>query len=271
MNEMKYGELITKIRKKRSWVIVLTIAAVLLLLILGSPIYIKAFGRVIVDYPGFPIALTVLLILLCLFVEIMVLAVVSAPIQASLDQECDPEKHFILNTYLNKPKYLNSVYSTDYLYLGAYAESKKYAELLIQSTNVQMVLKGLFNYARCEFFLENYDLFREAARQYESVLSSNAKMKPKVREMYEKMQNVLAFISLLIDGDLEKLKECKENITPWRNSKAVEGFVHYLKGVAAYKLDDKMEAIYRFKAVEDICSKTVFARLSAEYLSRITV
>ena len=98
MNEMKYGELITKIRKKRSWVLVLTIAAVLLLLIFGSPIYIKAFGRVIVDYPGFPIALTVLLILLCLFVEIMVLAVVSAPIQASLDQECDPEKHFILNT-----------------------------------------------------------------------------------------------------------------------------------------------------------------------------
>ncbi len=267
MNETKYGDLIAKIKKKRNWIIALTIVAVLLILLFGFPMHIEVLGVAIVSYEGLPTAVTVLLILLCCAVEIVAYAAVSLPLYTSMDQECDPEKHFILNMHLNKPKYLDSIYSTDYLYLGAYEESKKYAQIMIQKPNVHMVLVGLFNYARCEFFLGNYDSFRQTATQYEGVLSGSEKLKPKTKVVYEKMHKVLDLMSAIAGEDREKIKELKESVAPWNNSKATEGFLHYLRGLSAYKLDEREEAVYRFKTVEENCSKTVFARLSKHYLS----
>ena len=69
------------------------------------------------------------------------------------------------------------------------------------------------------------------------------------------------------DNDVEKTNELRNNVEIWNTSKATEGFVNYIRGVAAYKVDDKEEAIYRFKLVKENCSKTVLSGLSEEYLS----
>ena len=168
---------------------------------------------------------------------------------------------------LNKQKNIDHIYAVDYLYLGNYQEALKHAEKMIQSSNEQMVLAGLFIQARCEFFLGNYDSFRQTVAQYESKLSSCQKLKPKTKIAYQKTNNILNLMCAISDNDVEKTNELRNNVEIWNTSKATEGFVKYIRGVAAYKVDDKEETIYRFKLVKENCSKTVLSGLSEEYLS----
>ena len=267
MTESKYSNLIAKIQKKRKWVIRLTIVSVLLVLLFTTPTQIEIMGEAIVDYKGLPPVLIVVLVLLCFFVGLIAYAVVSLPLNTSMDQECDPEKQLVLNKHLNMQKNIDHIYAVDYLYLGNYQEALKYAEKMIQSPNEQMILAGLFNLARCVFFLGNYDSFRQTVAQYESKLSGCQKLKLKPKIAYQKINNILNLMCAISDNDVEEINELRNNVEIWNTSKATEGFVNYIRGVAAYKVDDKEEAIYRFKLVKENCSKTVLFGLSEEYLS----
>ena len=266
MNESKYNELIAKIRIKRKRVIVITLIAVFLVLLLTTPMELN-IGNVAIDYKGLHPVLIVLLVLLCFFVEIIVYAVVSSPLITSMEQECDPEKQLILYTHLSKQKNIDHIYSVDHLYLGNYEECVKYAEKMIQSPKEQMVLVGLFNRARCEFLTENYEAFNETAKQYELKLSSCQKIKPKIKAVYEKINSVLILMLAISENDIEKINDLRSSVEAWNTSKATEGYINYIKGIAAYKADDREEAIYRLKLVKENCSKTVFVGLSENFLS----
>ncbi len=267
MAESKYNELIRKIQRKRKWVIALTIVSVLLVLLFTTPTQLEIMGEKIIDYKGLHPVCIVLLVLVCFFIELIAYAIVSLPLNTSMDQECDPEKHLVLNTHLNKQKNIDHIYSVDYLYLGKYEESIKYSEKMIQNSNEQMVLIGLFNQARCEFFWGNYESFKQTAGQYALRLSNSQKIKPKVKLAYQKINNILNLMSAISENDVEKINALRSTIEVWNTSKATEGFVNYIRGIAAHKADDKEEAIYRFKLVKENCSKTVLAGLSEEYLS----
>lgn len=267
MNESKYSDLIAIIQKRRKWVIGLTIAAVLLVLLLTSPMQLEIMGESIIDYKGLHPVFIVLLVLLCFFVESIVYAMVSFPLYASMDQECDPEKHLVLNTHLNKQKNKDHIYAVDHWYLGNYQEALKYAEKMTKSSNEQMVLCGLFNKARCEFSLDNYDAFRFTVAEYESKLVNSQKLKPKVKIVYQKINTILHLMLAIAEDNTDKINALRNTVENWSTSKATEGFVNYIKGISAYKENDKEEAVYRFKLVKENCSKTVIATLSDEYLA----
>ena len=72
----------------------------------------------------------------------------------------------------------------------------------------------------------------------------------------------------LAEGDKEKIAAAC-HVEGWANSKAIQGYIDYLKGVAAYILGEKEEAIYRLMAVKENCSKTIFARFADSYLSSL--
>ena len=72
----------------------------------------------------------------------------------------------------------------------------------------------------------------------------------------------------LLDKDNQRILEYR-NIEVWNNSKATQGYVSYLKGVAAYNLGDLNEAIYRLMDVKENYEKTVFAQLAEQYLSNL--
>ncbi len=82
------------------------------------------------------------------------------------------------------------------------------------------------------------------------------------------MQNVLELLVAVSDQDEQKIIDLKD-ITPWNNAKPTEGFVSYVKGLAAMTVNDKEEAIYRFKSTSEICKKTVLVELSNENLSKL--
>ena len=83
---------------------------------------------------------------------------------------------------------------------------------------------------------------------------------------YQKISRVIDLMLAVSKDDLDTINKIRSNIEVWNASKATEGFVSYIKGIAAYKANDKEEAIYRLKAVEEHCSKTILARLAAEHL-----
>ncbi len=269
MNESKYGELIAKIKRKRKTVIVLTVIAVLLVILLTSPMKLEIMEEAIIDYKGLHPIFTVLLVLLCLFVELIVYALVSSPLSTAMDVECDPEKQLVLNMRLNKQRNIEYIYALDHLYLGNYAEAMKYAEKMIGSADESLRLAGLFNKARCRFLTGKYDALEQTATEYEIALSSCRKLKPKALEGYQMIGRVLILMVVISRDDKALADEMRGEVKPWNSSKATEGFVNYVKGLAARTVGDEEEAIYRFKAVKESCSKTCFARLADEGLASL--
>ena len=143
----------------------------------------------------------------------------------------------------------------------------KYSEKMIASTREDIILSGLFIKIRCEFLLGNYDAFIQTANEYSSTLSACRKLKPKTIIAYQKIENIINLMCTILKDDVESINQMRGNIETWKASKATECFVNYIKAVAAYKVDDKEEAIYRFKWIKENGSKTVFANLSDDYLA----
>lgn len=264
----EYDELIKKIQRKRSIVITLTIIAVLMTFFTCSPTYIVFLGETVIDYKGINPVITVLLVLVLFFCGLVANAVVSMPLTTSMDIECDPEKHLTLNAALNLQKNKDYIYAVDFIYMGNFEAALDYANKMIASNKSMMKMIGLFNKARCEFFLGDFDSLKLTVKQYETTLHNMKKINQKSKDEYEKIQKTMNLLIAIADEDKEKIG-LFSNIEAWNNSKATEGYIHYLKGLAAYITKDNQEAIYRFMSVKENCEKTVLAKLAEQYLSNL--
>lgn len=261
----EYDALIKKIQRKRKIVIVLTIIAVLITIIACSPIYIGFLDKTVIDYKGINPVITVLLVLVIFFCELIAYAFVSTPLTTSMDIECDPEKHLTLNTVLNKQKNKNHIYAVDFIYMGNFEAALNYANKMVSGNKPAMQIIGLFNKARCEFFLGDFDYLKLTVKQYENALYNMKKIDQKTKAVYDKIQKTMNLLIAIADKDKEKICVFRD-IEVWNNSKATQGYIHYLKGVAAYITEDKEEAIYRFMSVKENCEKTVLSKMAEQYL-----
>lgn len=272
MNEIiksnKYDALIRSIKRKRIAVIVITLIVFFITITVCSPIQIEVLGEMIVDYTGINPIITVFLVLIIFFFELIAYALVSAPLNASLVVECNPEKHLILNYVLNKQRNKEYIYAADLMYMGKYEFALDYANKMINSKRPLIVLAGLFNKARCEFFINDVDSLKNTVKQYETMLNNMGKLNEKSKSQYIKIQKIMNLLVALLDKDNQRILEYR-NIEVWNNSKATQGYVSYLKGVAAYNLGDLNEAIYRLMDVKENYEKTVFAQLAEQYLSNL--
>lgn len=259
-----YSALIKKIQRKRRIILVLTFIAVLITMVVCSPIYIRSLDKIIVDYKGIHPVFTVLIILFILVCELVAYALVSNPLTTAMDIECDPQKHLILNASLNR-KNIDYIYAVDLLYMGNFSDALNYANKMIASNKPSMVNIGLFNKARCEFFLDDFDSLKLTVKQYEFYVANMKKTNQKTKAVYQKIQNTLNLTLAIADKNKEKMSSYR-SIEAWNASKATQGYIHYLKGVAAYSLGDKAEAIYYLMSVKETCGKTVFAKLAEPYL-----
>ena len=264
---MNYENEILKIKKKRSRVMGLLIAVEILILIFTSPVNIMIADKVIVDYQGMPFIVTLILMFICFVVGAFAYTAVSMPVYYAMDREADPEKQLVMNMQLNKNAKRNEdIYASDYLYLGIYPKAIEYSEMMIANKNVRVHLSGIFNKARSQFFMENYEGFFESVAAYKESLANADKMNEKYKEAYLKIDTMLDFMCAIANNDTDKMTSMKDNVSVWSASKPAEGFVNYIKGLAANKLGDREEAIYRFKLVKESCPKIVFAKYAMEQL-----
>lgn len=262
----KYDKLIKKIKIKRTTVIVLMIVC-MVVTILGVLLpWIDVMDGTAKTYDGSdPIAALVQVLFIFLIGSIMYSTAVM-PLFTSLDAECDPYKHLILNSRIKLQKNIDGICSADYFYLGNYAMSTNYAASMIMSGKIEFILVGLFYRARCEYMLGNYDACQNHAKEFAAKLASAQGLKKKHRVESEKIAVVLDLMCAITEDNVEKINEIFERADVYNASKATECFVNYVKGSAAYKVGDKQEAIYRFKAITYNGSKTAFAALANEYL-----
>ena len=264
----EYEFLIKKIRFRRRLVVALTIIAFFAVLLFTTPMYVELMGEVIVDYKGLPMAVTVILVICCFIFELIAYAAVSIPINNAIDRECDPEKSLILNMELNKSSALDHIYATDYLYLGEYDRALVYCEKMISSSREPNMLAGLMHKARCEFLRGNIESLKECEAKYAAVLSQSKK-KESALIPYQKIHINMKLMCASADNDVEVINELRNPVEPWSPLKLCEEYVNYLKGLAAFAVDDREEAVYRLKSVCDRCPKTVFAKLANEKLNCI--
>ena len=261
IDPQKYEALIRKIKVKKRIVLALMILAAILILIFGTPLYIN-IGDVFVDRQGLPFGVVILLALLAAVFSIIANSFIIYPVVSAMDVECDPEKHLVLNSALNRQKSMDHIFTVDYFYLGDFSASLGCAERMTTSANPEMV--GLFNLARCHFFMGNLEALCFAADSYEKLLVKGKSAKPHHLKLWSSISLMVA----IAQKDMSAMENLKR-IEPWNNSKATEGFVNYLMGVAAYELGETQDAIYRFGAVKEFCSKTILSELSQEYLNKL--
>ena len=72
------------------------------------------------------------------------------------------------------------------------------------------------------------------------------------------------------NGDEKTVNELRNTVEAWRPSAAIDGYINYIKGLAATQIGDKDEAVYRFKSVKEHCSKTALAHLSDQHLAALS-
>lgn len=264
IDESKYGEEIKKLKRKRRIILCLHIVSLIAIIAFCFPTKFEFMGNVI-EHQGIGIVLTIALMIACSFIVLMAYAIVLAPLNNSMIQECEPEKNLAINKALNKSKNRNAMLSMDYFYLGHYEESIMYANKDVESHNEALALTGLFNKARSLFFLEG-EGFYKIADEYEAKLLSCKKLKPKVKNAYEEINNVLYFMRAIAQNDTEKMSELLKTVKPWNTSKPTEYYVNYIKGLAAYKLNDTEEAIFRFKTVKEGIPSSALSDLADNYL-----
>lgn len=266
----EYDALIKKIRRKRAVVIALSIVAAIVLLAVCSPTYLEILEEPVIDYKGVHPVITILLFILLFVVALFAHAAVLTPLTTSMDQECNPQKHIILNDVLNPQKNKDYIYTVDYLYFGEFDHALFYANKMIEDKRPAMRLSGLFNKARCEFFTGDFEALKQTAEQYDSEFKKLDKLSQKAQSQFEKIQKSINLMLALSQNDTEKISALSK-VECWNKSKATQGFIDYLKGVSAYNLGEYKEAVYRFMHVKENCEKTFLAPLSEQYLSKINV
>jgi TRAP-type C4-dicarboxylate transport system permease small subunit len=271
----KYTDLIKKIKKRRKIAIVITVIAIIAIFIFGAPstsTYTVNGVTETVTSEGMPAVLLILLMIICFIILFFAVAIITSPLTSSMDQECDPEKQLILylNVYKHAPP--NYILLQDNLYLGNYSEAIKCAEKMIseRKRNKNYSMVGMFQKARCAFFLGDGEMLKETVAKYDQEFSSLPRQKEKQRLINEKCQTVLHILCALSEHDLEKIAALRDQLAPWNSNKSVEAFVQYLKGLIAFELEETKEAEFRFHLVAEQYPKLMLARLSNEYLEKLS-
>ena len=84
------------------------------------------------------------------------------------------------------------------------------------------------------------------------------------------MQKTLQLLVALAEADKGQIAAYRD-IEVWNASKATQGYIYYLKGVAAVRLGEKEEAVYRLMYVKENCEKTAFAGMAQQHLDTLKV
>ncbi len=227
------------------------------------PVKLTFLNEVLIDRKGNFVAM-ILIILLIILAAIIAYAMSINPMTASMITECDPEKHLVLNMTLNKSKNKDDIFAMDHFYLGNFKVSLDFANKMISDKKPLISCTGLFSKSRCEFFLGDFEALKSTTEQYRQAVSG-LKVSEKRMESFLKMQNSLDLLVAIAYSDKAKAAELI-NIEPWNNFKSTQGFVFYIRGLAAVIMDDKEEAIYRFKHSQELCEKTVLFELARKQL-----
>ncbi len=264
-----YDNLIRKIKRNKKIIISLFVVSVIAILVATMEIRISFMGRVEYYKEGAHPALIIGLLFLAFFLYLLAMGVkVFNPLSSPMETDCDPNKHLIINSALQKPKDLAPIFAMDYFYLGDFVRASQASDKMVLSGNRKIISNGYFNRARCDFFMKNPEYFKYSLEQFKASIVG-VKPASRLALSYEKMLKCLDLMDAIISEDYEKIKSLRD-IIPWNNNKPTVGFASYIKGLAAYKLGDRNEAVYRLMYAKETLRKSAFAKMAEELVLELS-
>ena len=155
-----------------------------------------------------------------------------------------------------------------YFYVGDYDTAIHYAKRVYKNRAAISKLKALYWIALNKFFLGNEEEFKQAALDFQ-VMTKGAKLSEKQRKGILQCHAVINLLLSITYKDDKKIKDFLEKLNLDDNTQITKAFENYLKGIAYYELNDKMECAHNFMSVCDIASKTVLGTLAKRYLDKL--
>lgn len=271
----KHAKIIKKLRRRKNLIITVAVIAAFLILAASVPtiIFYPAEGEPLIDiqYKGIPLAVSLLLFVLCIFIEaILIMITVQPHINRALTEECDPEKFLEMSLALDIPRNIPRAKTLAYLFLGYFGEAIKYSEPVIKDRLYTYHLAGLYNKALCEFFLEDHEAFHNTVAEYSRRFEGNGKIPQKARPLYENIFHVLSVLTALADNDAEKLAELKSSLHSYSKSRSSNVIIKYIKGLAESRTGNADAATVEFEWVKENAKKTVFSALANRRLMEMS-
>ncbi len=261
----EYNALIAKIQKKKKIVLVIAIIAAAVTILLGSEYYSPKSGSYVSILGPVPCGLILLGILIVSFVSY---AFVIAPLTNSLYNECDPRKHLVLNSVLNKHPLANPDMAASFLLLGDFERAEYHYDQFSKHKNPHYRFTAMFGKARCEFFLgknENLNTYFEQLKLLLNTEKFSKRRKMGLGRCLDSLENMCS----LALGDTEKIAATSEKLQPWDTLKASESYFHYFKGLSALALGDRENAVYHLVWLKENAPKTVLAVFAEKSLAEL--
>ena len=265
INTIEFNGLIKKIRTKRTVCVVLTVVFILGIL-LSMPIQLEIMGEHIIDTDG-SYAL-IILFAIAAFASLFAYVLFSVPIHNALFLECDARKHLILLTSLEKEKNVYPMLATAYFYIGDFDTAIYYDKKAFEKKNANAKISALYRKARSEFFGGRIEDFKKTASDFQAMTNS-VKLNEKQQKSILKCNTVINLFLAIVYEDGEKIKEFASQLDIVDDTRISTAFDSYLKGLAAYTINDKVESTHRFMSVCDIAPKTVLGVLAKEFLGKL--
>jgi len=251
------------IKKKKTAATVVAVVAAIFAVIVGSPSYVAVMGEVIVQNEGAGFFAVFQAVLAVIVVYVITFYVLVSPVLNSMITECDPKKFIGLTYYSEGAKAQNASYIVGYFYMGNFEKALEFAEKGLKTS--KRPYAELFYKASCLFFLGRLDEFRNTVLELEARLLNEGKKRAKARRS-------LCYLYLLLaisENDKEKIVKYRANIEPIEKTSPATAYLSYIKGVAAFCLKEKNEAIYRFMAAKEMGEKAFFPAYADVYLEKL--
>lgn len=250
INTTEFNGLIKKIKTKRVISLVAVVAC-----IFGIAFFIEEVVLVVLFVVG-------------AFASLFAYLIVGTPTYNALYNECDARKHLIMLNGVEKGKGTYPLLATAYFYIGDFDTSIHYAKRVYQNKSKNSKLTALYWIALNQFFLGKTEEFKQTALDLQ-VMTKNSKLSERQRKGILKCHSVINLLLAITNKDSEKIKEFVNRLDVLESTKITVAFDSYMKGIAAYELNEKLESTHRFMSVCDIASKTVLGILAKEYLDKL--
>ncbi len=251
------------IKKRRTAALIVAIVAVILVMLLGSPSYVEIMGEVIAQSDGVGFWGVLQAVLAIIIVYIVAFYLIISPVINAMITECDPKKYIGLTYYSEGKKAQNISYSAGYFYMGEFEKSLEFAERELVASKKPYT--ELFYKASCLFFLGRMEEFRSAVLELEARLLNESKKKAKARRSLGYLYLLLA----ISENDKEKIIKYRAAAEPIEKTAPNTAYLSYIKGVAAFCLKERNEAIYRFMSAKEMGSKAFFPAYVDVYLEKL--
>lgn len=207
-----------------------------------------------------------------IILELILLTKIMLPATTSFTIECDPEKFLLINQEIKRTAHPPHVASTlGHFFLGDFDAAQESASNTFHAASASYKpykLTALFYKASCEYMQGMYSRADHTIRNFNDLFSHSS---DKLQRQYTNTHLSLLLLQAIMQLDIEKINQYRtaERQPTSAISKPAEGWLSYLRGVAAFHVQDYEHSFQYFSSLMQGYEKTFLPQAAAEYIEKL--